>query len=215
MTGAASAPDHNAVNTAGAGSAEGLEALLRRAGAAAAGEGPAPVERWNPPDCGDLDMRIAADGLWYYLGTPIGREPLVRLFASVLRRDEDGRYRLVTPVEKIGITVEDVPFVAVELHATGTGADQAITLRTNVGDIVEAGPAHPLRFEAEPDTDGVRPYVLVRGRLEARLARPLLYELVEHGGNELKDGEEWFGVWTRGVFFPMMRTAELERLSRR
>jgi hypothetical protein len=215
MTGAASAPDHNAVNTAGVGSAEGLEALLRRAGAAAAGEGPAPVERWNPPDCGDLDMRIAADGLWYYLGTPIGREPLVRLFASVLRRDEDGRYRLVTPVEKIGITVEDVPFVAVEMHAAGTGTEQAITLRTNVGDIVEAGPAHPLRFEAEPDTDGVRPYVLVRGRLEARLQRPLLYELVEHGGNEARDGEEWFGVWSRGVFFPMMRTAELERLSRR
>lgn len=213
MTGAASELDHNAVTTAGARSAEGLEALLRRAGAAT-GVGPPPVERWNPPDCGDLDIRIAADGLWYYLGTPIGREPLVRLFASVLRRDEDGRYRLVTPVEKIGITVEDVPFVAVEMYATGTGAEQAITLRTNVGDIVEAGPAHPLRFEAEPDTDGVRPYVLVRGRLEARLARPLLYELVEHGENELKDGEEWFGVWTRGVFFPMMRTAELQRLSR-
>ena len=213
MTGPASAPDHNAVKAAEARSADGLEGLLRRAGARA-GRGPPPVDRWNPPDCGDIDIRIAADGLWYYLGTPIGREPLVRLFASVLRRDDDGRYRLVTPVEKIGITVEDVPFVAVELHATGAGAGQAITLRTNVGDVVEVGAAHPLRFAAEPETDGVRPYVAVRGRLEARLGRPLLYELVERGGNEQRDGEEWFGVWSRGVFYPMMRTAELERRSR-
>lgn len=211
MTDQPTSPDHKPVKPAVARSTDGLEALIRRAGT---GRGPPPVERWNPPDCGDIDMRIAADGLWYYLGTPIGREPLVRLFASVLRRDDDGRYRLVTPVEKIAITVEDVPFVAVELDTAGDGKEQAITLRTNVGDIVEVGEAHPLRFEAEPETDGVRPYVLVRGRLEARLGRPLLFELVEHGTEETKDGERWFGVWSRGMFFAMMRSADLERLSR-
>lgn len=200
------------INVTRGGACAGLEALVRRA--AGRDRGLPPVEKWNPPYCGDLDIRIAADGLWFYLGTPIGREALVRLFASVLRRDEDGRHYLVTPVEKIGITVDDVPFVAVEMFAAGEGPAQVITLRTNVGDIVEVGPAHPLRFTAEPETDGVRPYVLVRGRLEARLARPLLFELVETATIETRESEDWFGVWSNETFFPMMRAAELRQLSR-
>ena len=188
----------------------GLEALIGRAGT---GGGAAPVERWDPPHCGKLDIRIGRDGLWYYLGTPIGREPLVRLFASVLRRDADGVTYLVTPVEKIEITVDDAPFLGVEMNATGTGGEQVLTVRTNVGDVVTVDGDHPMRFEPEADTGGLKPYVLVRGRLDARLARPLLYELVDYGTTEERDGTAWFGVWSSGLFFPMMRQAELERLS--
>jgi len=190
--------------------AGGLEALMRRADGL--GKTP-PVEKWNPEFCGDIDMRIAANGLWYYMGTPIGREPLVRLFASVLRKDEDGKHYLVTPVEKIGITVDDAPFVGVELHAAGSGKDQIITLRTNVGEAMDIGPDHPMRFEPEPETDGVKPYVMVRGRLEALCLRSLLYELVEIGGEEDVDGDVWFGVWSSGIFYPMMLAEELRRLS--
>ena len=121
-----------------AGDTAGLEALIGRA--ARAGKGLPPVERWNPEFCGDLDMEIRADGTWFYLGTPIGRMPLVQLFSTVLRKDEDGRTYLVTPVERVGIRVADAPFVAVEMNASGTGASQVITFRTNVGDVVEAGP---------------------------------------------------------------------------
>src|SRR4051794_13961863 len=156
--------------------ARGLEALISRA--ARAGKGAAPVERWNPAFCGDLDMEIRADGTWFYLGTPIGRMPLVLLFSTVLRKDADGRTYLVTPVERVGIRVVDAPFVAVEMNASGQGERQVITFRTNVGDVVEAGPAHPLRFVDEAATGGLKPYVLVRGRLEALVARPVMYELV-------------------------------------
>ena len=188
----------------------GLEALIKRAGSNS--RGIPPVEKWNPPFCGDLDMRIAADGLWYYMGSPIGREPLVKLFASVVRRDEDGRYYLVTPVEKIGITVEDVPFIGVELHASGSGRQQQLTVRTNVGDIVEVGPQNPLRFVNDAENDGLKPYVLVRGRLEARLARPLLYELAALGEVISLDGGDWVGVFASGTFYPIMLAEELERL---
>ena len=188
-----------------------LEALVRRAGGT--GKGRPPVERWNPPDCGAIDMRIAADGTWFYLGTPIGRKPLVDLFASVLRKDEDGVTYLVTPVEKIAITVDDAPFVAVEMTATGEGRDQVLTLRTNVGDVVAAGPDHPLRFAIEEETGGVKPYILVRGRLEALFARPLLYELVEHGGTDMIDGTDYFGAWSGGLFFPILPLADLDHLS--
>ncbi len=187
-----------------------LEGLIARA---VPDEGLPPVDKWNPPYCGELDIRIDRDGLWHYLGTPIGRERLVRLFSTVLRRDGDGRYYLVTPVEKIGITVEDVPFLAVEMTASGEGSAQTLTLRTNVGDVVTVDGEHPLRFEEEEGTDGIRPYVRVRGRLEARLARPLLYQLVDHAATETRDGEAWFGVWSGGVFFAMMRACELERLA--
>ena len=188
-----------------------LDALVRRAGGL--NRGKPPVEKWNPPDCGDIDMRIAADGTWFYMGTPIGRMPLVELFASVLRRDADDKFYLVTPVEKIVITVEDAPFIGVELHGEGDGEAQTITIRTNVSDVVSAGPDHPLRFAVEENTGGVKPYILVRGRLEALFARPLLYELVDLGTTREVDGVSWFGVWSGGAFFPILPEAELERLS--
>lgn len=189
----------------------GLQALISRA--ARAGRGPAPVERWNPPFCGDLDMEIRADGTWFYLGTPIGRMPLVQLFSTVLRRDEDGRTYLVTPVEKVGIRVEDAPFVAVEMDASGAGEEQVLTFRTNVGDVVEAGPAHPLRFVDEEGTGGLKPYLHVRGRLEALVARSVMYELVGIGETIEIEGVGMFCVRSKGELFPIMPAAELERLS--
>lgn len=179
----------------------GLEALIQRAGGL--GGGKPPVHLWNPPHCGAIDMRIAADGLWYYMGTPIRREALVRLFASVLRKDDD-EYVLVTPVEKVGIIVEDAPFVAVEMQTTNENGVQILTLRTNVGDVVTVGNDHPLRFEDEKDTDGLKPYVLVRDRLEAKLARPLLYELADIGVIENLEDGSYFGVWSAGSFYPMV-----------
>ncbi|MCV0397423.1 MAG: DUF1285 domain-containing protein [Rhizobiaceae bacterium] len=189
----------------------GLEALISRA--ARAGKGLPPVERWNPEFCGDLDMEIRQDGTWFYMGTPIGRMPLVQLFSSVLRKDEDGKTYLVTPVEKVGIRVEDAPFVAVEVDITGKGGDQALTFRTNVGDVVEAGPDHPLRFEDEDETGGLKPYVHVRGRLEALVARPVMYELAEHGEEIELDGRLMFAVRSRGEVFPIMPAAKLRALS--
>lgn len=196
---------------AGAGDAAGLQALISRA--ARAGRKAAPVERWNPPFCGDLDMEIRADGTWFYLGTPIGRMPLVQLFSSVLRKDEDGRTYLVTPVEKVAIRVEDAPFVAVEVNAAGRGADQVLTFRTNVGDVVEAGPEHPLRFVDEAATGGLKPYLHVRGRLEALVARPVMYELAELGEVVAVDGVPTFAVRSNGAVFPIMPAERLERLS--
>ncbi|WP_157017078.1 DUF1285 domain-containing protein [Mesorhizobium xinjiangense] len=191
--------------------AAGLAALIGRA--ARADKGPAPVERWNPQFCGDLDMEIRADGTWYYLGTPIGRPALVQLFSSVLRKDEDGRTYLVTPVERVGIRVEDAPFVAVEMNVSGHGEDQVMTFRTNVGDVVEAGPDHPLRFVVEPETGGLKPYLLVRGRLEALLGRPVMYELVEHGEEIGIDGRMMFAVRSHGTVFPVMPAGDLKKLS--
>ena len=191
---------------AGAG---GIAALMARFGADGGSRGPAPVERWNPPFCGDIDMRIAADGTWFYAGTPIGREAMVRLFASVLRRDDDGRTYLVTPVEKCGITVEDVPFLAVDLVAEGEEEAQVLHLLTNLGDRVRVDAEHPLRFARDEENHGLKPYVLVRGRLEARLTRSTLYDLVELGAETEIDGASWFGVWSAGTFFPVARTDEL------
>ena len=177
----------------------GLADLIARAGDS---KSPPPVERWNPPFCGDIDMRIAFDGQWFYMGSPIGRERLVRLFASVLRRDADGRHYLVTPVERIGITVEDAPFLAVELHARGDGRHQVLTVRTNVGDVVTLDADHPLRFDIQPGTGGLKPYALVRGRLEALFTRALLHQLAELLVDaDAKDGS--VGVWSGGVFFPV------------
>ncbi|MDN5928926.1 MAG: DUF1285 domain-containing protein [Hyphomicrobiales bacterium] len=189
----------------------GLEALIARA--ARAGKGAPPVERWNPPFCGDLDMEIKADGTWFYMGTPIGRAPLVRLFSTVLRKDEDGRTYLVTPVEKAGIRVVDAPFVAVEMDASGEGEEQVLTFRTNVGDVVEAGPEHPLRFVDETDTDGLKPYLHVRGRLEALVARAVMYELVNVGEEIEIDGRPMFSVRSRGAVFPIMPAETLKKLS--
>ena len=189
----------------------GLEALISRA--ARAGKGPAPVERWNPDFCGDLDMEIKADGTWFYLGTPIGRMPLVQLFSSVLRKDLDGKTYLVTPVERVGIRVVDAPFIAVEMNASGSGDEQVITFRTNVGDVVTAGPGHPLRFVDENETGGLKPYVLVRGRLEALVARAVMYELVEHGEEIDVNGKAMFAVRSGGEIYPIMPADKLKRLS--
>ena len=194
-----------------AGDAAGLSALISRA--ARAGKGLPPVERWNPTFCGDLDMEIRADGTWFYLGTPIGRMPLVQLFSTVLRKDADGRTYLVTPVERVGIRVVDAPFVAVEMNASGQGDSQIITFRTNVGDVVEAGPEHPLRFVDEAETGGLKPYVLVRGRLEALVARPVMYELVGHGEEIEIGGRAMFAVRSNGEVYPIMPASELVRLS--
>ncbi|WP_186387195.1 DUF1285 domain-containing protein [Stappia sp. TSB10P1A] len=185
----------------------GLADLVARAGKT---RGTPPVERWNPPFCGDIDMRIAGDGRWYYMGSPINREALVRLFASVLRRDEDGRHYLVTPVERVGITVEDAPFLAVEMHAQGEGREQRLTLRTNVGDVVTADASHPLRFERETGTDGLKPYIRVRGALDALLARPLLYQLAELFEEQDMGGRSVLGVWSGGVFFPAVAAGETD-----
>ncbi len=194
-----------------AGDTADLSALISRA--TRAGKGLPPVERWNPDFCGDLDMEIKADGTWFYLGTPIGRMPLVQLFSTVLRKDADGKTYLVTPVEKVGIRVVDAPFIAVEMSVTGEGDAQKMTFRTNVGDVVEAGPEHPLRFIDEPQTGGLKPYVLVRGRLEALVARPVMYELVQYGEEIEIDGRMMFAVRSGGEVYPIMPTEKLKRLS--
>jgi hypothetical protein len=189
----------------------GLSALISRA--TRAGKGLPPVERWNPDFCGDLDMEIKQDGTWFYLGTPIGRMPLVQLFSTVLRKDADGKTYLVTPVEKVGIRVADAPFVAVEMNVSGKGDRQIITFRTNVGDLVEAGPDHPLSFVDETETGGLKPYVLVRGRLDALVARPVMYELVEHGEELDIGGRVMFAVRSNGETYPIMPAETLKRLS--
>jgi hypothetical protein len=173
----------------------GLEQLLK----AQAGKGPAPVEKWNPPYCGDIGMKIRADGVWIYGGTPIGRMPLVKLFAGVLRRDADGKHYLVTPVEKVDVDVADAPFLAVEMEVQGSGRAQSLTFRTNVDDVVIAGPEHPLRFVIEPSSQGLKPYLLVRGRLEALVTRAVYYDLVELAEDEGKG----LGLWSSGEFFAM------------
>ena len=196
------------------GDAAGLAALIARAGAETGGRGLPPVERWNPPFCGDIDMEIRADGTWFYLGTPIGRAPLVRLFSTVLRKDEDGGTYLVTPVEKVGIRVADAPFLAVEMNASGEGEAQTLTFRTNVGDVVEAGPDHPLRFVVKGENSELKPYLLVRGRLEALVSRAMMYELVGLGETIGIGGVDMFAVRSGGVVFPIMPAAELDALSR-
>ncbi|HEV7414700.1 MAG TPA: DUF1285 domain-containing protein [Tianweitania sediminis] len=194
-----------------AGDTAGLEALIGRA--ARAGKGLPPVDRWNPQFCGELDMEIKRDGTWFYLGTPIGRPALVQLFSSVLRKDEDGNTYLVTPVEKVGIRVEDAPFLAVEVDASGSGDARALTFRTNVGDVVEAGPDHPLRFVDEAETGGLKPYLHVRGRLEALVNRPVMYELANLGEEIEIDGRLMFALRSRGAVFPVMPVDQLNRLA--
>ena len=168
----------------------------------AAAKGPPPVERWNPPFCGDLDMRIAADGTWYYLKTPIGRPALVKLFASVLKR-EDNKYFLVTPVEKCGIQVEDAPFLAVEMNVEQRATGRILHFRTNVDDWVACGPEHALRFEPEPGTGGLKPYLHVRRDLWAKVTRTLFFDLVELGEERDVAGRPMFGVVSMGSFFAM------------
>ncbi len=181
-----------------AGALDGLVSNARNASK----KGPPPVHLWNPPFCGDLDMRIGTDGTWYYMKTPIGRPALVKLFASVLKREGD-RYFLVTPVEKCGITVDDAPFMAVEMRVEDSEAGRVLNFRTNVDDWVACGPDHTLRFEPEPDTGGLKPYLHVRRELWAKVTRALFYELVELGEEREVDGEAMFGVVSGGMFFAM------------
>ena len=157
-----------------------------------------PVESWNPEHCGDSEMRIARDGTWFHQGSPIGRAPMVRLFSTILRREADGRFVLVTPVEKLDIEVEDAPFTAVEIKAEGDGEAMKLAFRLNTGDLVTAGPGHALRFEERED--GPRPYLHVRGGLEALIARPVYYELAEIA---LANGSTPPGVWSDGAFFAL------------
>lgn len=176
---------------------EGLTGAL-----AQAGKGSPPVHLWNPPFCGDLDMRIAADGTWFYQGTPIGRPALVRLFASVLKREGD-RYFLVTPVEKVGLTVEDAPFLAVELQVQPAPAGDVLNFRTNVDDWVACDADHGLRFDPQPATGGLKPYLHVRRGLWAKVARPVFYELVARGEERDLNGQRMFGVASGTEFFAM------------
>jgi hypothetical protein len=169
---------------------------------AAAGRGLPPVEKWNPAHCGDIDIRIARDGTWFHQGTPIGRKELVRLFSTILRKD-GADYVLVTPAEKMRITVEDAPFLAVLMAVEGSGADQALRFTTNVGDETIAGAENPIRVETDPDTEEPAPYVHVRRGLEAKIARAVFYQLADLAVP--KDG--FLGVWSGGVFFPIGRAA--------
>jgi uncharacterized protein len=168
-------------------------------------KGPPPVHLWNPPFCGDIDMRIARDGTWFYMNSPIGRKPLVSLFSSVLRLDGDGKFYLVTPVEKVGIRVDDAPFTAIRMAAEGEGRARVIRFETNVDDVVTVDEAHPLRFAAEQETGGLKPYVMVRSGLEALVSRALFYDLAAAGTVE----DDWFGVWSSGCFYPMQKAAEI------
>ncbi len=182
-------------------SAESLAASAK----AASKKGLPPVHLWNPPFCGDLDIQIKRDGTWFYLGTPFGRPELVRLFSTILKREGDD-YFLVTPVEKVGITVDDAPFVAVDFNADGGD----LVFETNVGDFATAGPDHPIRVERDPETGEPSPYVLIRSNLEALIDRKSFYRLVDIGEHQMHEGERWFGVTSRGQFFPIIPSAELE-----
>ncbi len=184
---------------------------LASAAQAASRKGPPPVHLWNPEFCGDLDMRIARDGTWFYLGTPIGRKPLVKLFSSIIRKD-GGDYFLVTPVEKVGITVDDAPFVAVDFDVAAPGQDQAISFVTNVDDVVVAGPENPIRIVRDPETGEPSPYVLIRANLEALIDRKSFYRLVDIGTHENSGGERWFGIRSGGMFFPVIPSRELEQI---
>jgi len=182
-------------------SGNALARLAEALGPEARRKGPPPVERWNPAYCGEIDMRIAADGTWHYMGTPIHRPALVKLFSTVLRKDPE-RYVLVTPVERVGITVEDAPFLAVEMAVEGDGESRQIAFRTNVDDLVQVGPDHPLRFDRDAH-GGVKPYVKVRGDLWALVTRSLALDLVAMGEEQDVEGVDAFGVRANGVFFPM------------
>lgn len=177
--------------------------LAARAKAQGDGKSLPPVHLWNPDFCGDMDMRIARDGTWYYMGSPIGRKSMVRLFSTILRHDEDGKFYLVTPVEKVGIKVDDAPFVAVEMFVEGAGERQLLSFRTSVDDMVTADRDHPIRVAYHDGTGAPSPYVRVRDRLEALIARAVFYDLVEIAVEARVNGKVILGVWSSGVFFPL------------
>lgn len=188
----------------GSGGLEGIAAALPK-------KGLPPVEQWNPPFCGDIDMRIAADGTWFYQKTPIGRPALVRLFASVLKREGD-KYFLVTPIEKVGLIVEDVPFLAVELKVAHDARGQVLGFRSNTDDWVEAGPGHALRF-APAASGGLKPYLHIRRELWAKVTRALFYDLVELGEERAVDGKPMFGVASGGEFYAMAEASAVKEFA--
>ena len=190
------------------GGLEGIAAMVPRGDGKGSGKGLPPVHLWNPPFCGDIDMKIAADGTWFYQKTPIGRPALVKLFASVLKREGDS-YFLVTPVEKVGIVVEDAPFLAVELSVTNAEGGRVLRFRTNVDDWVEAGPGHALRFDEDAANGGLKPMLHVRSDLWAKVTRALFYDLVELGEERDVGGKAMFGVVSAGEFFPMAEASAL------
>lgn len=157
-----------------------------------------PVDNWNPEHCGDSEMRIARDGTWFHQDSPIGREAMVRLFSTILRREPDGSFVLVTPVEKLSIEVEDAPFVAVELKTEGEGRNRSMAFRLNSGDLVAAGPENALILRET--SDGPHPYLHVRGGLEALIARSVYYELMNLA---LDEGADPVGLWSDGAFFAL------------
>jgi hypothetical protein len=161
-----------------------------------------PVHLWNPDFCGDIDMRIARDGTWYYLGTPIGRKPMVKLFSTIIRRDGDD-YFLITPVEKVGIRVDDAPFVAVTLQVEGEGEAQVLRFTSNVDEEILAGDEHPIRVTLDSVTEEPAPYLRVRSNLDALIHRNVFYQMVELAVPRELDGESWLGVWSSGTFFPI------------
>lgn len=186
-------------------SAEGLSQSLS---ALPKQKGPPPVHLWHPPYCGEIDIRIARDGTWFHEGTPIGRMGLVKLFSSILKMEE-GRYFLVTPVEKVGIVVEDAPMVAVDFDVENPGPDQVLTFHTKTEDMAVAGPDHPIRVERDPETGEPSPYVLIRANLEALIDRKSFYRLIELGCHEEGPDGLWFGVRSSGMFFPIIPSADL------
>lgn len=183
-----------------------LARLTEALGSDSKRKGPPPVERWNPAYCGEIDMRIAADGTWHYMGSPINRPALVKLFSTVLRKDPE-RYVLVTPVERVGIAVEDAPFLAVEMAVEGEGEGRQIAFRTNVDDLVQVGPDHPLRFEQDAN-GGIKPYVKVRGELWALVTRSLALDLVALGEEKNVEGDAVFGIAAGGTFFHIATMSE-------
>lgn len=185
-------------------SAEGLMASVQ----AASKRGPPPVDQWNPPFCGDIDMRIARDGTWFHDGTPIGRASLVKLFSSILKIEE-GKYFLVTPVEKVGIIVDDAPLLAIDFTAHGQGRAQTLQFFTKTEDEVVASAENPLRIDRDPATGESAPYVHIRRGLWALIDRKSFYRLIELGCHAPHDGQSWFGLWSSGRFFPVIPSVEL------
>ena len=176
-------------------------------------KGPPPVHLWNPAYCGEIDMRIGTDGTWFYQGTPIGRPSLVKLFASILKREGE-KYYLVTPMEKCGIAVDDAPFMAVELQIDDGATGRQLCFRTNVDEWVACGPDHPLRFELDAATGGLKPYLHVRRDLWAKMTRAVFYDLVDLGEAREVGGTLMFGVASAGKFYAMARADSLEDITR-
>jgi hypothetical protein len=193
------------------GGKDGLEGLAGTVKTASR-KGPPPVHLWDPAYCGEIDMRIAADGTWFYQGTPIGRPALVKLFASILKREGE-KYFLVTPVEKCGIVVEDAPFMAVELQVADDGARRQLCFRTNVDDWVVCGAGHPLRFEQDAATSGLKPYIHVRSDLWAKVTRAVFYDLADLGEAREIAGTRMFGVTSAGEFYAMAPASSLEDIT--